>query len=238
MQKVDISAPLLSPTELHRVAADTEAIHGQAPSTSDAICKLILHSSKGRGGGTGFIVHPRIILTAGHCVLEREKHYFEKVEVIPGLQGDAAPFGTYESSSFHVHDKYFRKRTFNRDFGFIVLDREIPTPFVFGLKPEDGSAAAYSMCGYPADDIPGEELKRGNQVAFSNLQPNRREPNNFYFPGTFYPGQSGSPFFFTEAGQVLASGIYCGNAMGGLALGLRITTDGVLSEFDKIRSQL
>jgi V8-like Glu-specific endopeptidase len=64
-----------------------------------AICHLVIEYADGQSAnGTGFVVGPRTVLTAGHCVyMPTSGSQAAKITVVPARQGETAPFGWYET---------------------------------------------------------------------------------------------------------------------------------------------
>jgi len=66
-----------------------------------AVCGLKLTASDGtRWIGTGWLVSPRTIITAGHCVfMKNQGGWIRSAEVIPGLNNALRPFGSFVGTS-------------------------------------------------------------------------------------------------------------------------------------------
>jgi glutamyl endopeptidase len=64
-----------------------------------AICHLAIEYADGQtANGTGFLVSPRTVLTAGHCVyMPTTGSQAARITIVPARQGDKAPFGWYET---------------------------------------------------------------------------------------------------------------------------------------------
>ena len=60
------------------------------------VCSLLITAQSGTMYlGTGWLVSPRVVLTAGHCVyMSDEGGWASQIEVIPGRFGDKRPFGS------------------------------------------------------------------------------------------------------------------------------------------------
>lgn len=60
------------------------------------ICSLLITAADGSNWiGTGWLVGPRVLLTAGHCVyIHTRGGWAEQIEVIPGRRGTERPFGS------------------------------------------------------------------------------------------------------------------------------------------------
>lgn len=87
------------------------------------ICALrITFPSGATYRGTGFLIGPRTVATAGHCVyLHNQGGWARKVEVIPGCNGSTRPFGRAESTSFRSVKGWVIGKKPESDYGCIVL---------------------------------------------------------------------------------------------------------------------
>lgn len=84
------------------------------------ICSLV-RKSTGRALGTGTLIGPRTVLTAGHVI---DGEASNAVRVIPGRRGnETPPFGTAVSTSLKLPSGY-RSGT-GTDYGIVILDRPI-----------------------------------------------------------------------------------------------------------------
>lgn len=84
------------------------------------ICSLV-RKSTGRALGTGTLIGPRTVLTAGHVI---DGESATAVRVIPGRRGnEKPPFGTATSTSLKLPSGY-RSAT-QTDYGIVILDRPI-----------------------------------------------------------------------------------------------------------------
>jgi len=80
--------------------------------------------------GTGFIVGPRHILTAAHCVYDENfdpaDAIASSVTVVPGLRNQFMPFGSYNSRAIFVKSAYRNgDRRRSNDLALIVVDSDI-----------------------------------------------------------------------------------------------------------------
>ncbi len=72
--------------------------------------------------GTGFLIGPRAVATAGHCVyLQKQGGWARRVEVIPGCNGTKRPFGQAVATSFRSVRGWVREAKPESDYGCIVL---------------------------------------------------------------------------------------------------------------------
>ncbi|MCA1563086.1 MAG: trypsin-like serine protease [Acidobacteria bacterium] len=72
--------------------------------------------------GTGFIIGPRAVATAGHCVyLHNQGGWARKVEVIPGANGSSRPFGQSDSASLRSVAGWVTGKKPESDYGCVVL---------------------------------------------------------------------------------------------------------------------
>ena len=65
-------------------------------------CELIITLKGGvKTRGTGWLIGPRTVMTAGHCVhTGKGGDWVQSVEVIPGMDGPARPYGQQVSSDY------------------------------------------------------------------------------------------------------------------------------------------
>ncbi|MDJ0903804.1 MAG: trypsin-like serine protease [Xenococcus sp. MO_188.B8] len=122
-------------------------------------CKLVITLADGRKAvGTGFMIGPCTVMTAGHCVHGgKGGQWMRKIEVIPGMNGAKRPYGTYVSSNLRSVNGWTRDGKPTHDYGAIILG---PNQKV-GCRIGYFGFAAYSSstlkgmlvntAGYPAD---------------------------------------------------------------------------------------
>ncbi len=95
------------------------------------ICKLYIERSDGAiFVGTGTLVAPDTVMTAGHCVyLHPEKAgdpaaaFAKSIEVIPALDGPYKPYGSYQSTAVFTFSGWVSDKNPDADFGVIRLNQ-------------------------------------------------------------------------------------------------------------------
>jgi glutamyl endopeptidase len=163
------------------------------------ICALRM---RGRSGGTtigtGWLIGPRTVLTAGHCVYSTRFFggWADTIEVIPGLNGpgtdDAArPYGSVTSRRFSSVERWTVNEDADFDIGCIHLDQPLGEKvgwFAIGVLPADElTGYLVNISGYPADRGQGNE-----QYHAANRVLRCTDRRVFYEVDTF-GGQSGAP---------------------------------------------
>ncbi len=127
------------------------------------ICSLLVTAADGsRWIGTGFLVGPRLVVTAGHVVyMHNRGGWARRIEVIPGRNGTSRPYGSCFSSLYHSVNGWTKKKKRNYDYAAIVL----PSNCKYGNRLGYFGYAAYgnsglqnttvNVAGYPGDKPPG-----------------------------------------------------------------------------------
>jgi glutamyl endopeptidase len=158
--------------------------------------------------GTGFLIGPRAVATAGHCVyLHTQGGWARKIEVIPGANGAQKPYGQVEATMFRSVTGWVNSRKPESDYGCVVLP---PGAFggrnlgSFGFAAFDNDvilAQPAVLGGYPGDK-PFAELwgmsRRIKAVSTKTLA---------YDIDTM-GGQSGAPVYIKRNGQRYVIGIH------------------------------
>ncbi len=154
-------------------------------------CRLIITLANGRKAvGTGWLMGPRLVVTAGHCVHRgRGGGYFPQVEVVPGADGVTQPFGSQVSKKLVASKAWREQGDIEEDFGAIILDK----PFDFALdqhrvvvEADDVlKAGDISVAGYPAD--------KGDAGQWTHAEPlEEAQAKRLWYSVDTYGGQSGS----------------------------------------------
>lgn len=188
------------------------------------VCHLVIRRSDNQFAfGTGWFAGPRIVVTAGHCIYDPEgSGWAKEVTVVPGRNGDAAPFGYQAGTHLQVHPNFVRNQDDAYDFGAVILpDTKLSAQvgwFGFGVFPDpDIILNPVNTGGYPFDKQFGTPWYNGGRI--SNLD----EQFLYYMLDTM-PGDSGSPVFRTTAdGHRTALAIHTGTK--GTNRGVRITPE-------------
>lgn len=151
--------------------------------------------------GTGWLVGPSTIITAGHCVYLNEfgpQKWAKRIKIMPGRNGGEHPFKDQECESlaYSVHARWAEAVDVNGsgqdyDIGAIHLDKPIGNALGwFGIEVLSESELVnylVNISGYPADRGQGTE-----QYFHANRVKNVTSRRVFYDIDTF-GGQSGSP---------------------------------------------
>jgi len=164
------------------------------------ICALEMRGSSGAGAiGTGWLVGPKTVLTAGHCV--HSGRFFggwaREIAVSPGRNGTAFPCGTATSTRFASLDAWVEREDPDFDVGCIHLDQPLGERlgwFALGaLPPKDLEGYLVNVSGYPVDRGGGtEQYHHRNRVL-------RVSDRRLFYDVDTYGGQSGAPVWIHES---------------------------------------
>ncbi|OOQ91908.1 trypsin-like serine peptidase [Bacillus cereus] len=143
-----------------------------------AVCELIITTADGRkGSGTGWLVGPRTIITAGHCVFDVDTgQWYESIEVIPARDHNKEPFGRFTSTTFWSVEGWITNGDHKYDYGAIILDADIGNRVGYlGFRADLDSVINNQIAtnvGYPGDKEDNESSTQwtmsGNIEVISN----------------------------------------------------------------------
>ncbi len=159
-----------------------------------AICSLkITAQDNSRWIGTGWLVAPRTVMTAGHCVYMHDHGGWAKsIEVIPGLNDAARPYGSCSSNNLRSVNGWVNSKNRDFDYGAIILPANCRPGdrtgyFGFGVKIDAYlMSSVLNLSGYPGD-------KGGNQQWFMALKPKSLSSRVIKYDIDTMGGQSGAP---------------------------------------------
>jgi V8-like Glu-specific endopeptidase len=174
-----------------------------------AICALRITAANGRRFiGTGWLVSPRTVITAGHCVfMHNEGGWARSIEVIPGLNDAARPFGSAASGNLRSAVGWTQSRNREYDYGAILLPANArlgDRTGWFGFAVRDDAflrAASLNLSGYPGD-------KGGNQQWFMAQRTKSVSARVITYDIDTMGGQSGSPVWVLQNGQRYGVGVH------------------------------
>ena len=168
-----------------------------------AICSLRITARNGSvWTGTGWLIGKRTVVTAGHCVyIHSAGGWAREIEVIPGRNGTARPFGSVKATSFRSVVGWTKKRRSSHDYGAIILPKDV------GSKTGYFGYAAYSdntlksmmvnLSGYPGDKrgrLEGTQWWHARRIT-------RVSSRNVYYNIDTMGGQSGAPVWQLKKGK-------------------------------------
>ncbi len=173
------------------------------------ICALrITFPSGSTYRGTGFLIGPRAVATAGHCVyLHNQGGWARKVEVIPGCNGSSRPFGQVESTLFRSVAGWVTSKKPESDYGCIVLP---PGSFggrnlgSFGFAAFDAPkllAQPAVVAGHPGDKLFAEMWGMARAIKTVTTA-------TLIYDIDTMGGQSGAPVYVKREGQRYVVGIH------------------------------
>jgi len=195
-----------------------------------AICALRITAANGsRFIGTGWMISPRTVVTAGHCVyLHEEGGWAQSITVIPGCDDASEPYGSHLGTDLRSVTGWTSSKNREYDYGVIILPpstRPGATTGTFGFATRTDAFllnAALNLSGYPGD-------KGGRQQWFMAQRPKSVSERVITYDIDTMGGQSGSPVWVLENGQRYGVVVHTnGNSTGNSAT--RVTS-GVFNNF-------
>jgi len=158
--------------------------------------------------GTGFLIGPRAVATAGHCVyLHNQGGWARKVEVIPGCNGSSRPYGQASSSSFRSVVGWVTNKKPDSDYGCVVLPSG-----AFGGR----NLGSFGFADFPATTLVAQPAVLGGYPGdkpFAELWGMARvikavSTKTLVYDIDTVGGQSGAAVYIKRAGQRYVVGIH------------------------------
>lgn len=153
-------------------------------------CRLIITMTDGSVVvGSGWLMGPRLVVTAGHCVHEGAGgDFYREVLIIPGADAMDAPFGSQVSTTLRAAPRWIIDGARAHDYGAIILDRPFDAALTYRTpavkRDDDLLTGEVFVAGYPADK-PGTQWEDSEPIS-------RVRHDQFQYMLDTYGGQSGS----------------------------------------------
>ncbi len=153
------------------------------------------------GSGSGAMISPDDVLTAGHVLWSPTHGYAKNIWVSPALNGSLAPFGMTTGANWHVPSLYVSTNGHTSyDIGVINLSTAIgDSTGTFALRP--GSARSLQGTVLTTAGYPGDKSGGVHQYTASG-EVDQASGTKIYYNDTLdsFGGQSGSPLWITVDG--------------------------------------
>jgi glutamyl endopeptidase len=157
--------------------------------------------------GTGFMVGPTTILTAGHCVYDtRMGGWAKAVTARPGLSGATEPYSSHLAGRLYTAVGWVDLGDPRYDYGILELDQPIGRQtgwFSVAVLPNRKlQNRVINVCGYSVDRDPTNQWHSGGRIG--HLQNQR-----LYHDGDTFGGNSGGPIWiYTGDGSQIITAIH------------------------------
>jgi V8-like Glu-specific endopeptidase len=176
-----------------------------------AICSLEITMGAAKFGmiGTGFLVSPNVVMTAGHCIFNRDPRigptgFVDSIRISPGQDGKSFPLGTFKSESMWVDEQWSVEGNTDYNYGVIILATPIPGASelsLASLSDNDLKDLFINICGYPV------EKGRGTMWMTSGYL-DSVFPGRITYPLVTGGGTSGGPVWSNIDGNIKVVGIH------------------------------
>ena len=189
------------------------------------ICHLQIESADGgRFLGTGALIGPRTVITAGHCVyMHSQGGWARSITVTPGRNADSKPFGSCKAVGLRSVRGWVSMRKSDYDYGAIILPPDclkMQPPSAFGFASYSDAflnSKKLNLSGYPGDKPAGTQWYHGRKAKTV-------KPKKIFYDIDTMGGQSGSPVWVKINGKRIMVGIHTTGAPNGNSA-TRITTE-------------
>ncbi len=173
------------------------------PKDYPACVSVLLTTSQGRGSGV--LIDPYFVLTAGHCIHEGDGgNWAEDVMVYPGFdsQDRKSPYGYAEYAALYSWPGWMQDSSEQHDLGLVELKRPVGALTGYHSYSHEAACSFYTgnsfyIPGYPADGPYKDNLDmyyfHGSFGGCPTLF-----PNIVTFFRQSYGGQSGSGVCYTD----------------------------------------
>lgn len=168
------------------------------------ICSLLITANTGSQYlGTGWLVAPRLLLTAGHCVyMADENGWASQIEVMPGRDAENYPYGSVIATDMRSITGWTMDGDRDFDYGAILLPSERRLGdelgwFGYAVRTDDYFPGIdLNLSGYPGDGGPAGI--DGTQWQDHRTVKDVKDRQISYEIDT-YGGQSGAPVWETTS---------------------------------------
>jgi len=173
------------------------------------VCKLFITWKDGtKSQGSGTVVGPYHVLTAGHVLYRKSRGgWFSSIEIVPGYDGLAStpgemrPFGTFDYQQSVVDGRWSSNEDTDYDIGVLLTSTRIgdKTGYMGFMSLEDRQLTNLDvhMAGYASDR---DNAKR---LCYNTAPISRVSDTRFYYKMATGEGESGAGVFKMELKSLL-----------------------------------
>jgi len=158
-------------------------------------CSLLIDFGKITVIGSGWLIGPNSIVTAGHCVYNRTYGWAKSVKVMPGRNGATLPFGSSMAKELWSVKGWVNNGLKAYDYGFVVMDSALgkKTGWIgYGVFPDSVlENQNNNITGYPGDKPSGTMWYAGGKIKSADSL-------RLYYMEDTTGGESGCPVWMTD----------------------------------------
>lgn len=180
------------------------------------VCSLLITAADGnRWIGTGWLIGPRTVITAGHCVYIRNSGgWVRSIQVMPGRNASDTSLGSVVATQFRSVRGWVEGQKRVCDYGAIILPENSPLGRQLGTfgyaRRSDAQLAGLqvNLSGYPGDKPPGTQWYHSRRLTSVT-------PRTLVYDIDTAGGQSGAPVWWRQGARRYVVGIHTNGATSG-----------------------
>lgn len=160
-----------------------------------SFCSLLMTWGSKQYTGTGWLIGPNTVMTAGHNLYDKSMGWASSVKVMPGRNGSSLPFGSSMATQLWSVKGWVDYQYEAYDYGCVIIGDKLgqQTGWIgYGVFPDSVLLGQNdNITGYPGDKPAGTMWYAAGKISSA-------DGLRLYYMLDTFRGESGSPVWMTD----------------------------------------